>query len=104
MTDRLTLVMIADLPADGIAAFADYEAQVLGMLRRHDGRLERRLRSADSRVEVHIISFGSRLAYEAYVADPERGGHRRILDGVHIGQTLIEVVDVSDDDSPTHET
>jgi hypothetical protein len=99
VTDRLTFVMIADLPADGVAAFAEYERRVLPLLRRYDGRLERRLRSADSRVEVHVISFGSRSDYEAFVADPERTGHRPLLDGIHIGQRLVEVVDITGDEA-----
>ncbi len=30
---------------------------------------------------MHIVSFGSRTAYEPYIADPERAGHRSLLDG-----------------------
>jgi uncharacterized protein (DUF1330 family) len=88
------MVMVADVPADGVAAFQEYESRVLTLLHRHGGRLERRLRSADSLVEVHIISFGSREGYESYVADPERMGYRQLVDDVDISQRLVEVTDV----------
>ncbi len=41
--NRLTLVMVADVAREGVEAFQLYEAAVLPMLERHDGRLERRL-------------------------------------------------------------
>ncbi len=91
---RLTLVVVADVPPEGVAAFQRYEAAVLPLLHRHDGRLERRLRAAGGQAEVHVISFGSRSAYEAYLADPERRGHRAVLDGVTVTQRLLEVTDV----------
>jgi hypothetical protein len=91
---RLILVMLADVAPEGVDAFQRYEAAVLPMLERHDGRLERRLRTADGQAEVHIVSFGSRTAYEAYIADPERAGHRSLLDGLAPTQRLLEVSDV----------
>jgi len=86
--------MLADIAVEGVDAFQRYEAAVLPLLGRHDGRLERRLRTADGQAEVHIVSFGSRTAYEAYVADPERAGHRDLLDGLPLTQRLLEVSDV----------
>ena len=64
------------------------------MLERHDGQLERRLRTADGQAEVHIVSFLSRSAYEAYIADPERADLRALLEGVDLTQRLLEVSDV----------
>ena len=58
--------MLADVVREGVEAFQRYEAAVLPMLERHDGRLERRLRTADGQAELHIVSFRSRSAYEAY--------------------------------------
>ena len=86
--------MLADVAQGGVEAFQRYEAAVLPLLERHDGRLERRLRTADGRAEVHIVSFGSRSAYEAYIADPERAGHRTLLEGVAPTQRLLEMADV----------
>lgn len=93
---RLTLVMVADVAREGVEAFQRYEAAVLPMLERHDGRLERRLRTADGQAEVHIVSFGSRAGYDAYCADPERADHRTLLEGVALTQRLLEVIDAGE--------
>ncbi len=93
---RLTLVMVADVAREGVEAFQRYEAAVLSMLERHEGRLERRLRTADGQAEVHIVSFGSRAGYDAYIADPERADHRTLLEGVALTQRLLEVIDVDE--------
>ncbi|SHN66777.1 hypothetical protein SAMN05660350_01443 [Geodermatophilus obscurus] len=93
---RLTLVMVADVAREGVETFQRYEAAVLPLLERHDGRLERRLRTADGQAEVHIVSFGSRAGYDAYIADPERADHRTLLEGVALTQRLLEVIDVGE--------
>ena len=64
------------------------------MLTRHGGRLERRLRTDDALTEVHIVSFETASGLDSYLADEERQAHRRLLDGVAIGQRLLEVRDV----------
>jgi hypothetical protein len=87
--------MLADVPAEGVAAFQAYESHVLPLLDRHDGRLERRLRSADARTEVHVVSFGSRAGYESYLADPERAARRGQLTELDLRQRIVEVDDVS---------
>jgi hypothetical protein len=91
---RLTLVVLADIAGEGVGAFQRYEAAVLPLLERHGGRLERRLRTADGQAEVHVISFGTRAGYDAYIADPERLRHRTLLDGVPLTQRVLEVTDV----------
>jgi hypothetical protein len=101
---RLTLVMVADVAREGVEAFQRYEAAVLPMLERHDGRLERRLRTADGQAEVHIVSFGSRAGYDAYIADPERADHRTLLEGVVLTQRLLEVIDVGESRSYSSST
>jgi hypothetical protein len=92
--ERLIIVMVADIPEDGIDAFQRYEGLVLPMLDQHGGRLERRLRSADSRVEVHIVSFDSRTGFDSYMTDPDRLSHRELLAGIDLGQRVIDVHDV----------
>jgi hypothetical protein len=101
---RLTLVMVADVAREGVEAFQRYEAAVLPMLERHDGRLERRLRTADGQAEVHIVSFGSRAGYDAYIADPQRADHRTLLEGVVLTQRLLEVIDVGESRSYSSST
>jgi hypothetical protein len=97
---RVTLVMLADVAPEGVKAFQRYEAAVLPMLGRHDGRLERRLRTADGGTEVHVVSFGSRAGYDAYIADPERGRHRQLLHGVELTQRLLEVTEIGEPSPP----
>ena len=90
----LTFVMVADLPAGAESSFQEYESLVLPLLGRHGGRLERRLRTDDALVEVHIVSFTSKDGYESYIADHERQCHRSVLDGSGVAQRLLQVQDV----------
>jgi hypothetical protein len=99
---RLTLVMVADVAREGVEAFQRYEAAVLPMLERHDGRLERRLRTADGQAEVHIVSFGSRAGYDAYIADPERADHRTLPD-VPAVEPVSDATDVPLTATPGHD-
>ncbi|BEP15099.1 hypothetical protein acdb102_34100 [Acidothermaceae bacterium B102] len=92
--DRLTLVLVADVPETSVAGFRAYEEMVLPLLERHGGRLERRLRTPDGRSEVHVLSFADRAGYQAYVDDPERSAHRELLAGSPYEQRLLEVTDV----------
>lgn len=91
---RLTLVVLVDVPGEAVDAFRRYEAAVLPLLERHDGRLERRLRTPDGRSEVHVLSFASRAAYEAFAADPSRAAARPLLEGATPDQRVLEVSDV----------
>lgn len=93
-TDRLLITLLADMPAESIAAFRAYEAAVLPLLERHGGRLERRLRTADGRTELHVVSFGSRAGFAAFRADPDRLGHGALLDGVSLTQRVLEMAEV----------
>jgi hypothetical protein len=95
----MTLVTVVDVASEDVAALQQYEAAVLPLLNRHRARLERRLRTPDARTEVHVISFGSRAAYDAYVADPERMEHRRLLEGRAVSQRVLEVLEVDEIES-----
>lgn len=92
---RMTIVAIADVPADGIDAFLEYEDAVLPLLAEHGGLLERRLRTGDGLVEVHVVSFESRAGLDAYLNDPRRLTHREALAGVDIVQRVLEVSDTA---------
>ena len=93
---RFTVVMIAELGAAAVEPFDAYERQVLPLLERHGGRLERRLRTADGRTEVHLLSFPSRAGYDAYRADPDRAVLRPLLAGLDLSQRVLEVQDVGE--------
>ena len=88
------MVVIAELAASAVPAFDAYERRVLPLLARHDGRLERRLRTADARTELHVVSFADREGYLAYLADPDRQALRPLLAGVEVTQRVLEVDDV----------
>jgi hypothetical protein len=91
-----TVVMIAELGAAAVGPFDAYERRVLPLLDRHGGRLERRLRTADGRTEVHLLSFPSRAGYDAYRADPDRAALRPLLAGLDLTQRVLEVQDVDE--------
>src|ERR1700761_1926932 len=69
---RITFVLIARLPPDGVASFQAYEKAVLPLLSEYGGLLERRLRNSDGTIEVHIVSFDSDRNFQRYRSDPRR--------------------------------
>ena len=89
----LTLVMIARIPLDGIAAFQAYEDRVVPSLADHGGRLERRVRNDDGTLEVHVASFPTAQAFENYRSDPRRAAAGHLLD---TSSAKIELISVSD--------
>lgn len=93
----LTLALVVDLGAEAVEAFDAYENRVLPLLARHGGALERRLRTADGRTEIHLLSFASRAGYEAYLADPDRAALGHLLDGLDVRRQLWDVTDVPPD-------
>lgn len=72
-------VVVARIPVEGIDRFQRYEAAVLPLLAAHGGVLERRLRSVDGTVEVHVVRFTSAAAVAAYRDDPRRLAHQEDL-------------------------
>jgi enamine deaminase RidA (YjgF/YER057c/UK114 family) len=89
----LTLAVVVDLAADAVGPFDAYERRVLPLLARHGGRLDRRLRTADGRTEIHLLSFADHAGYAAYLADPDRTALGRLLDGLDVRRRLLEVAD-----------
>ena len=86
-------MLVARLPADGVAAFEEYERRVLPLLAAHGGRLARRLRSADRLVEVHLVEFPSSQAFAAYRDDPARAAHAGLLEASGAETELFELYD-----------
>lgn len=72
----LLLVAIVEMAPGSAATGQRYEDTVLGLLDRHGGSVERRMRSIDSATEVHIIRFRSRAGYESFMVDPDRLDYR----------------------------
>ena len=76
LSGELLLVAIVEMAPGSAAAGQQYEDTVLGLLDRHGGSVERRMRSMDSATEVHIIRFRSRAGYESFMSDPARLDYR----------------------------
>jgi len=93
----MLLIQIVRIPADGVADFQLYESRVLPLLAQYGGRLERRLRSADGQIEVHLVSFPSAAALDAYRAAPERQAQLPLLERSGATTELIEVTEVDGD-------
>ncbi|MET9430865.1 GNAT family N-acetyltransferase [Streptomyces sp. NPDC003036] len=72
------VAVVLDYPADAVDDALAHEERTLALLPRHGGRLERRLRTADGRSEVHLLTFPSEDAYRAFLADPERTPDGRV--------------------------
>jgi hypothetical protein len=89
-----TYVLIARIPPSGVEAFRRYEAAVLPLLADHGGRLDRRLRSEDGGIEVHIIAFDASDGLDRYRADARRAEHAHLLEASGAQSELIELEDV----------
>jgi hypothetical protein len=86
--------MLARLPEGRLDAFDAYESAVLPLLAEHGGRLERRLRTLDNRVEAHLVSFPSTEEFAAYRADPRRSTAAPLLESSGAVVELLAVRDV----------
>jgi hypothetical protein len=93
-TEEVLLVAIVEMAPGNAAAGQEYEDAVLGLLGRHDGSLERRMRAADSGSEIHVIRFGSRAGYESFLVDPDRLARRERLGDAAPTTRVIEVADL----------
>jgi hypothetical protein len=90
----LLLVAIVEMVPGQVEAGRRYEDAVLELLGRHGGVLERRIRSTDGTVEVHLIRFPDRAGYESLIADPARAAHRLQAGDAAPTTRVIEVRDV----------
>ncbi|HEX6682683.1 MAG TPA: hypothetical protein VF062_07810 [Candidatus Limnocylindrales bacterium] len=93
-TTEILLVAIVEMAPGHAEAGQAYEDAVLGLLDRHGGTVERRMRDNDSPGEVHVIRFSSRAGYEAALADPDRLAMREKLGEAAPTTRVIEVRDV----------
>ncbi len=87
-------LVLVRVPTEGIEVFREYESRVLPLLERHQGSLERRLRSGDGTVEAHLVSFPSPAHFDAYRDDPERERHRPLLAAA---DAVVELFELHDD-------
>jgi uncharacterized protein (DUF1330 family) len=92
----VTYVLIAEVPADGVDVFREYESLVLPLLAAHGGRLDRRLRSGDGHREIHIVWFPDSEALDAFRADPRRQQVGHLLELSRASTDLFVVEEVAD--------
>ncbi|MER5478147.1 hypothetical protein ABT026_14400 [Streptomyces sp. NPDC002734] len=95
----VTYLMLAWLAEGGAGAFDVYEGAVLPLLAEYGGRLERRVRTMDDRLEVHLVSFPTEDALDAYRADPRRSAAAPLLESSGAEVQLLPVRDIGDSDS-----
>jgi len=91
LSGELLLVAIVEMASGYAEAGQRYEDTVLGLLDRHGGSVERRMRSTDSATEVHVIRFRSRAGYESFMVDPDRLGYRNRLGDAAPNTLVLEV-------------
>ena len=94
-SNRVTAVLIARIPAEGIADFLAYEDAVLPLLPEYNGRLERRLRNQDGTVEMHIVSFDSDADFQNYRNNPRRTAQAALLERSGAVLERLAMTDVS---------
>lgn len=92
---RPTFVLIARVPSHGIADFRAYEDAVLPLLGEFGGSLERRLRSHDGTVEVHIVSFDTDTDFQKFKSDPRRAALAPLIEASSATTELIAVGDAT---------
>jgi hypothetical protein len=91
---RLTFVLIARVPSDGVASFQAFEAAVLPLLSEFGGLLERRLRNSDGTIEVHIVSFDSEQNFQSFRSDPRRASFAHLIEASGAKNELFAMTDV----------
>jgi hypothetical protein len=89
-----TFVAIVEAAPADADAVNGYEDAVLALMSRHGGMVERRLRTADGRTEVQVLSFADRDGYEGFLADPGRAALRAELGDVAPTARVLEVTDI----------
>jgi uncharacterized protein (DUF1330 family) len=92
---RLTSVLIARVPPDGVASYQAYEAAVLPLLSEFGGLLERRLRNSDGTVEVHIVSFDSDQNRQRFRSDPRRASLAHLFEASAASNEVFAMTDVA---------
>ena len=91
---ELLLVAVVEMAPGQAEAGQRYEDAVLGLLDRHDGSVERRVRTMDATTEVHVIRFRSRTGYESFMVDPDRLDLRDRLGAAAPTTRVLEVREV----------
>jgi len=94
LSGELLLVAIVEMAPGHAQVGQGYEDAVLGLLGRHGGSVERRMRVTDGAAEVHVIRFRSRAGYESFMVDPDRLDLRHQLGDDAPTTRVLEVRDL----------
>ena len=89
----ILICAVLRVPPEGLEDFCAYEDLVLPMLADHGGTLERRLRSDNGTVEIHLIRFSNQAGFDAFRDDPRRAAHAYLFNR---SRGAIEVMTVDD--------
>jgi uncharacterized protein (DUF1330 family) len=94
--DGFTLAFVGWATPEHAAAASAYEDAVLPLLAEHGARVRYRGRRTDGQdpslpVEVHLLDFPSRAAYDAYLADPRRAALLEQHGDVFTEKTVVEL-------------
>ena len=95
MDSGLRIVAVVEMSDDDVDGGRRYEDLVLDLLPEHGARVERRLRTPDSRTEVQVLWFPSRETMEAIMAHPARLAAREELGAAAPTTRVYEVDDVA---------
>jgi hypothetical protein len=93
-TSCITYAVVVRIPTEDITDFCAYEDAVLPLLPEFSGRLERRLRSQDGTVEIHILSFASDADRQNYLNDPRRAAQKWLLERSSAKSESLPMADV----------
>ena len=95
--DGLLLTVLFRLGGADLDVFERYEAGVLPLLAKHGGTLERRVRSIDSSLELHVIRFSDREAFDRFRDDEHRVNLAPLLAQSRVTVEILEGRDVASD-------
>jgi uncharacterized protein (DUF1330 family) len=87
----MRFLVTIDLSQADIAAFEEYEGQIVPLLAHYGAAMEVRVRSIDQKSEVHLLHFPDDAAHRAFLADPKRQAMRPIMEGSGATSTVVEV-------------
>ena len=91
---ELLLVAVVEMAEGQAEAGQRYEDAVLGLLDRHGGSVEWRMRGVDGATEVQLIRFRSRQGYESFMVDTDRLAYRAELGDAAPNTRVVEVREV----------
>ncbi|MEU4557918.1 hypothetical protein AB0F72_05995 [Actinoplanes sp. NPDC023936] len=90
----LLLVAVVEMAAGHEEAGRRYEDDVLTLLGRHGGALERRMRDTTGGTEVQVIRFAARSGLDSFLADPRRAQLRSAIGEAAPATRVLEVRDL----------